>query len=152
MDSFTTALYGLAQHGQYGALHNEMFWDRIVITIRNSSLVEMQHLDTELTLSKVVTLVHQAEVIRQQQPLLRGKGHGVGEETRSGFHTEGEGAYWNLPPKSCQHPLDSILGQLFLKIYWGRMPPDPPRRMCFACCQFRKHLLTILQKSPLPPA
>ena len=29
-------------------------------------------------------------------------------------------------------PPDSISEQLFFKIFWGGMPPDPPRRVCFA--------------------
>ena len=35
-------------------------------------------LDADLTLSKAVTLVHQAEAVKQQQPLLRGEGHSAG--------------------------------------------------------------------------
>ena len=73
VDSFITALYGLAEYCGYGNLHNEMIRDRIVVGIRDSSLAEKLKLDSELTLTKAVTLVLQAEAVKQQQPLLRGQ-------------------------------------------------------------------------------
>ena len=55
-----------------------MIRDRIVVGIRNLPLAEKLQLDTDLTLSKAVTLVHQTEAVKQQQPLLRGEGQGAG--------------------------------------------------------------------------
>ena len=78
VDSFITALYGLAEHCGYGDLHDEMIRDRIVVGIRDSSIAVKLQLDAELTLSKAVTLVRQAEAVKQQQPLLRGEGHVAG--------------------------------------------------------------------------
>ena len=48
-----------------------MIRDRIVVGIRNSSLSEKLQLDAGLTLDRAITQVRQAEVIEQQQPLLR---------------------------------------------------------------------------------
>ena len=40
VDSFITALYGLAEHCEYGALHDEMIRNRIVVGILNARLSE----------------------------------------------------------------------------------------------------------------
>ena len=72
VDAFITALYALAEHCGYGALHDEMIRDRIVVGIRNARLSEKLQLDSELTLEKAVTQVLQAEAVKLQQPLLRG--------------------------------------------------------------------------------
>ena len=73
VDTFITALYTLAEHCNYGTLHDEMIRDRIVVGIRDSSLSEKLQLDAELTLSTAVTKVRQAEEVKKQQPLLRGE-------------------------------------------------------------------------------
>ena len=76
VDAFITALYSLAEHCGYGALHDEMIRDemirdRIVVGIRNAQQAEKLQLDSDLTLEKAVTQVRQAETIKLQQPLLR---------------------------------------------------------------------------------
>ena len=73
VEVFITALYSLAEHCGYGDLHDEMIRDRIVVGIRNSSLSEKLQPDAGLTLDKAITQVRQAEAVKQQQPLLRGK-------------------------------------------------------------------------------
>ena len=55
-----------------------MIRDRIVVGICDASLAEKLQLDSELTLTKAVTLVRQAEAVKQQQPLLRGQNHTAG--------------------------------------------------------------------------
>jgi hypothetical protein len=42
VDTFITALYGLAEHCKYGALREEMIRDRIVVGLRDSKLAESQ--------------------------------------------------------------------------------------------------------------
>ena len=74
VDAFITSLYALAEHCGYGELHDEMIQDRIVVGIINAKLSEKLQLDAELTLEKAVTQAHQAETVRQQQPLVRGEG------------------------------------------------------------------------------
>jgi hypothetical protein len=73
VETFITTLFTLAEHCGYGDLHDEMIRDRIVVGIRNSALSEKLQLDSELTLDKAITRVRQAEAVKQQQPLLRGK-------------------------------------------------------------------------------
>ena len=71
VDAFITALYALAEHCNYGGLHDEMIRDRIVVGIRDSSLSEKLQLDAELTLTTAIAKVHQSEEVKKQQPLLR---------------------------------------------------------------------------------
>ena len=66
-----TSLYALAEHCNYGSLHNEMIRDRIVVGIRNASLSEKLQLNPDLTLDMAITQARQSEAIKQQQPLLR---------------------------------------------------------------------------------
>ena len=73
VDTFITALYTLAENCNYGALHDEMIRNRIVVGIRNTSLSEKLKLDAELTLTTALTKVRQAEVVKKQQPLLHGE-------------------------------------------------------------------------------
>ena len=73
VDAFITALYGLAEHCGYASLHEEMIRDRTVVGLLDAKLSEKLQLDPELTLSKAVTQVRQAEAIKQQQALLRGE-------------------------------------------------------------------------------
>ncbi len=49
VDTFITALYALAEHCTYSALHDEMIRDRIVVGIRNRALSEKLQLNAELT-------------------------------------------------------------------------------------------------------
>ena len=73
VDTFVTALYTLAEYCEYGALHDQMIRDRIVVGISNATLSEKLQLDTDLTLDKAITQVRQSESVKQQQPLLRGE-------------------------------------------------------------------------------
>ena len=66
VDTFITALYSLAEHCGYGALHDEMIRDRIVIGICNAQQAEKLQLDSNLTLEKAVTQACQAEAIKLQ--------------------------------------------------------------------------------------
>ena len=72
VDAFVTSLYALAEHCQYGALHDEMIRDRIVVGIRNAALSERMQLQPDLDLEKAITQARQSEAVKQQQPLLRG--------------------------------------------------------------------------------
>ena len=78
VDTFITALYGLAEYCEYGDLHDQMIRDRIVVGIRDAHLSEKLQLDSSLTLTKAVQQARGAEAVKQQQSLVRGEGHGVG--------------------------------------------------------------------------
>ena len=45
VDCFVIALYGLAEHCEYAALHDEMIRDRIVVGLRDAKLSESLQLD-----------------------------------------------------------------------------------------------------------
>jgi len=64
----------------YGALHDEMICDRIVLGLLDANLSMKPQMDTELTLNKEVTLARQSEAIKQQQKVVKG---GVGSNPPS---------------------------------------------------------------------
>ena len=72
VDTFITALFTLSEHCKYGALTEELIRDRIVVGIRDSNLSLKLQLDEKLDLDKAVTQAREAEMIKQQQPTLRG--------------------------------------------------------------------------------
>ena len=73
VDSFITALYGLAEHCNYGLLQKELIRDRLVVGLRNVSLSEKLQLDRDLTLETAITKTRQYEEVRRQQSDLRGE-------------------------------------------------------------------------------
>ena len=68
VETFVTALYSLAEHCGYEALHDEMIRDRIVVGIQLSERLQL----ATLTLAKAIVTVRQAEAVRKQQPVIRG--------------------------------------------------------------------------------
>lgn len=73
VDSFVTALYALAENCNYGALHDELIRDRLVVGLRDTSLAERLQMDKDLTLEKAVNQARQSEVIKRQQTDIRGE-------------------------------------------------------------------------------
>uniref|UniRef100_A0A1A8CXN4 Gypsy retrotransposon integrase-like protein 1 n=1 Tax=Nothobranchius kadleci TaxID=1051664 RepID=A0A1A8CXN4_NOTKA len=73
VDSFVTALYALAENCGYGALHDELIRDRLVVGLRDISLAERLQMDKDLTLEKAVNQARQSEVIKKQQTDIRGE-------------------------------------------------------------------------------
>ena len=71
VDDFIIDLYSLAEHCQYGRLHDEMVRDRIVVGIKDSKLSEKLQMDNELTLEKPISLARNSESVKQQQSTLR---------------------------------------------------------------------------------
>ena len=72
VDSFVTALYTLSEHCDYGALHNELIRDRIVVGLADIKLSERMQMDKDLTLDKAINMARQSEEIKRQQTSLRG--------------------------------------------------------------------------------
>ena len=68
MDDF---ILDLAEHCQYGQLHDEMVRDRIVVGIKDSKLSEKLQMDNELTLEKAISLARNSKSIKQQQTMVR---------------------------------------------------------------------------------
>ncbi len=77
VDKFITALYALAENCNYGALHDQLLRDRLVVGLRDRTLSERMQLDRDRTLEKTINMARQSEVIKNQQTDLRG-------ESRSG--------------------------------------------------------------------
>ena len=71
VDDFIIDLYSLAEHCQYGRLHNDVVRDRIVVGIKDSKLSEKLQMDNELTLEKAISLARNSESVKQQQSTLR---------------------------------------------------------------------------------
>ena len=71
VDSFITDLHTLAEYCDFGALHNQLIRDRIVVGIMDSNLSKRLQLYSDLTLEKAVTIVHQTEMVHQQQSTIR---------------------------------------------------------------------------------
>ena len=59
VDTFITDFYGLAEHCQFGTLHDEMIRDRIVVGLLDQKLSEKLQLDSELTLEKAINSTRQ---------------------------------------------------------------------------------------------
>ena len=71
VDDFIMDLYQLAEHCNYGALHDELIRDRIVVGLRNAALLEKLQFDAEPTLEKAVKMARENEAIKRQQTVLR---------------------------------------------------------------------------------
>ena len=74
LDNFITDLFTLAQHCNYGTLHDEMVRDRIVVGLKNKTLSEKLQLEADLTLEKAINQARQKELVRQQQGIIRQEG------------------------------------------------------------------------------
>ena len=71
VDSFITALHGLAEHCKFGVLWEEMIRDRIVVGLKDLALSEKLQMDPDLTLLKATETAREREAIKQQQEILR---------------------------------------------------------------------------------
>ena len=73
VDNFITDLFILAEHCEFGDLHDELIRDRIVVGLSDRSLSERLQLEADLTLEKAMTQARQKELVHQQQGILRQK-------------------------------------------------------------------------------
>ena len=65
VDNFITGLYDLAEHCNFGTLHDELIRDSIVVSIRDKGLTEKLQLEAELTLERAINQVRQKESVRK---------------------------------------------------------------------------------------
>ena len=61
VDAFITSLFTLAEHCQFGTLHDDLIRDRIVFGLRDSRLSEKMQLDDTLTMERAITSARQSE-------------------------------------------------------------------------------------------
>ena len=71
VDGFITLLHCLAEHCSYEELFSKMIRDRIVVGLRDASIVQKLQMDPELTLDKAVTLAKQSKAVKTQQSVVR---------------------------------------------------------------------------------
>ena len=74
VDNFITDLYSLAEHCNFGTLHDKLIRDRIVVGIRDKALSEKLQLEAELTLERAIDQVRQKKAVRKQQLYLEQRG------------------------------------------------------------------------------
>ena len=67
VDTFITALYKIAEHCQYGQLHDDMIRDRIVVGLKDATLAEKLQLDSDLTLEKAITRARKSESVNNKK-------------------------------------------------------------------------------------
>ena len=70
-DDFINALHVLAEHCEYGPLHDDMIRDRIVVGLRDANLSRQLQMDADLTLKKAQDQAKQTENIKRQQQDIR---------------------------------------------------------------------------------
>lgn len=73
VDSFVAALYALGENCNYGALHDELIRDRLVVGLRDTSLAERLQMDKDLTLEKAINQARQSEVIQRRRTDIKGE-------------------------------------------------------------------------------
>lgn len=138
VDAFITDLYVLAEHCSYGALHDEMIRDRLVVGLRNARLSEKLQLDADLTLEMAMVEVRQSEVVKQQQTVIRSKEDflPIGSVKSAG----------NPHRKSCVSPAK-------FKCSWCGKSPSHDRAKCpardAACrkCQKKGHFAVVCRST-----
>ena len=74
VDNFIAGLFTLAQHCDYGTLHDEMVRDCIVVALKDKTLSEELQLEADLTSEKAINQVRQKELVRQLQGIIRQEG------------------------------------------------------------------------------
>ena len=70
-EDYITILHQLAGSCEYGEIKDEMIRDRLMVGIRDESLLEHLQMEVDLTLDKAKMLVRQIEAVQQQQGILK---------------------------------------------------------------------------------
>lgn len=83
VDAFVTALYALAEHCNYGTLHDELIRDRIVVGLADTRLSERMQMEKDLDLQKAINMARQSEEIKKQQSTLRSENSAMQINTSS---------------------------------------------------------------------
>ena len=60
------------EHCDYREIQDEMIRDHIVVDIQDAALSEKPQLEADLSLKSAIVKVRQSELIKQQQPTVRG--------------------------------------------------------------------------------
>jgi hypothetical protein len=73
VEEFITSLYELAEHCEYGDLHDQMIRDRIVVGLTDANVSQKLQLDPDLTLKKAQDIVRETDAVKKRQSELRKK-------------------------------------------------------------------------------
>lgn len=73
VEEFITSLYELAEHCEYGDLHDQMIRDRIVVGLTDANVSQKLQLDPDLTLKKAQDIVRETDAVKKRQSELRNK-------------------------------------------------------------------------------
>ena len=65
-------MYGLAEHCEFGQLHDKLIRDQIVVGIRDITLSEKMQMDPKLDLAKAANYVRHSEAVKKQQATVQG--------------------------------------------------------------------------------
>lgn len=114
VENFITYLHALAKYCNFGALHDEMIRDRIVVGVQDRKLSEKMQLDAKLTFESATAMARQSETVKNQQDALHGadnvnrvqsfKAPALFRETpqRETHNNYATGAAGRNTPKKCQ--------------------------------------------------
>jgi len=72
-ETYITALYGLIENCNFGALKDELLRDRLVVGIQDQKLSQQLQMDADLTLEKAKKLIRQKEAVKEQSQELDGE-------------------------------------------------------------------------------
>ena len=71
VEEFINSLHVLAEHCEYGDLHDQMIRDRIVVGLKDGNVSQRLQLDPDLTLKKAQDIVREMDAVKRQQSELR---------------------------------------------------------------------------------
>lgn len=73
IQEFITSLFSLAEHCEYGTLHDQLIRDRIVAGVRDKNLCEKLLLKSDLTLEQAISFARQSEEVKNHQDIIQNK-------------------------------------------------------------------------------
>ena len=127
VDVFVTALHALAEHCNYGTLHDELIRDRIVVGLADARLSERMQMDQDLNLEKAINMARQSEEIKKQQNTLRSDASSVVQMDAATVDRVFEGRKQREKPKFNKYRSDGA------KSHFSSQSRHPHNSQCYKC-------------------
>ena len=127
VDVFVTALHALAEHCNYGTLHDELIRDRIVVGLADARLSERMQMDQDLNLEKAINMARQSEEIKKQQNTLRNDASSVVQMDAATVDRVFEGRKQREKPKFNKYRSDGA------KSHFSSQSRHPHNSQCYKC-------------------
>ena len=127
VDVFVTALHALAEHCNYGTLHDELIRDRIVVGLADARLSERMQMDQDLNLEKAINMARQSEEIKKQQNTLRNDASSVVQMDAATVDRVFEGRKQREKPKFNKYKSDGA------KSHFSSQSRHPHNSQCYKC-------------------